>query len=601
MKTIRNTALLALSACLLFACDDGGSSNNSGCTSRSDCNADQFCSNGQCVPACTPTSCPEGQMCGSEGVCVAKTAEPECSDTKQCADANKVCVNGACVAKAADPQCSQQKPCTDPNTQCVNGACVPKGAEPECSQQKPCTDPNTQCVNGACVPKGSEPECSQQKPCADPSMECSSEGKCVAKASEPECSQQKPCADSSKECSSEGKCVPKASEPECSKTKPCADSSKECSSEGKCVDKAAEAECSDTKKCASPYQKCSEGKCVLKLDKSCTNRSDCDDGMICDNKKCIPENGCTSTHPCPDKKVCHGGLCVDNTISTCNKDKPCADKSKTCIAGKCVTCNCKADESCVGDGKCVKKDVSAKKSIKAGDTCTYTADFSFCEDNRYFSCSQGVGEATHTVKVKDCGADICTNSPSDGVNCYEPCDNEGDFFGECVAQYNSMTGKDEYAGVLSICTKGPEGNYWTFEDKNPYCSSTCTNGACDYIPDELASECNPSKYNGKCDGNWNLLCDSDDSYGGKSYVVGENCPKIYAEDYFCDVDEAGEAQCVKPCTKANETSFRCVTSSQKNYSDSLVCKKTKGGKLAWFMTKYEECSSTCNQTTGKCN
>lgn len=453
---------------------------------------------------------------------------------------------------------------------------------------------------GQCVDKSAEPECTAIKPCTDPNKVCNAMGQCVDKGSEPECSATKPCTDANKECNAEGKCVDKVSEPECSINNPCADVNKECNAAGQCVDKAPEPECSAVKPCASGKECNAEGKCVDATSKTCTNGGDCDAGQICDNGVCRPGTSCSYTHACPDKKVCRNGACIDDTISTCNSTTPCAEASLKCVAGKCVKCSCQSDETCTVDGKCIKTNESTTKSMKVGDPCTYSADFTFCEDNRLFTCTSS-GSNPYMVGVRDCGAEICTNSPSDGINCYEPCENEGDFYGECAALYNSMGGYNEYAAFKTVCMKDSVGRlFYSYADENPYCDGTCTNGVCDYISKEIGASCYESTYPEKCDGDWLVFCEQDSAqYAGS--VIGDYCPGAYSSDYFCAVGTDGKAQCVAKCTEEDAKSNRCVTSSDKEeYSDSIVCKKTKDGSLAWFMTGYDLCSAGCDQATGKC-
>lgn len=573
------------------------------------------------------------KVCNTEGNCVEKQQEPECTienANEKCPAEKPVCKDGVCTAKA--PECTEEnanEKCPAGKPVCKDGVCSEK--EPECTEEnanETCPVARPVCKDGICVAK--EPECTEENanevcPIARPVCK---DGICIAKeilcteenadevcpVARPVCKDGK-CTEKEPECTVEnakdncpairpvcknGVCTER--EPECTEEnamKKCPANKPICQN-GICTKEETDPKCLSNATCPSNAPICQNGICTPLENVKCAGNSTCGAGYVCDYEKCIPENSCTKTHPCPDKQVCHNGTCIKNTIKTCNSTTPCADKSKTCVAGKCIACNCAEDETCTLEGTCVKTKESKIKSLKVGDKCDYEPNFTFCEDNRLFTCTQSYGEEFHKLGVRDCGAKICADSTSEGRNCHEPCDDTSDFFGECLALYNGESGYDDYYAFLSICEEDSKGNkFWTFEDKNPACSGTCTNGACDYIHPEYGKACFEATYPDKCDGDWYLFCASNNpQFSG--IISGENCPKVYSPDAYCAEDADGVPQCVTKCDKENNKSNRCMSAYGAAYSDSIVCLRGKDGKLAWFMTEYDECANGCDEKTGKC-
>ena len=597
------------------------------------------CSSNEDARSCTKKSdCEVGEIC-QDGVCV---DEPECSSDKPCADDSKRCVDGKCVSKPRPEEKKEDgEPCTE-HDECLSAYCNADGVcakAPQCSDTRPCSG-DKMCKDGVCIDKNSngssceshevcksgycseqgtcaeKPECSDESPCADASKMCR-DGKCVEKnsngsscgshevcksgycseqgtcAEKPECSDENPCADASKICQ-DGKCVDK---PECSDENPCADASKICQ-DGKCVDKP---ECDILTPCADPKKTCRNGKCVEKTEE-CVSDSECGSGRICDNKHCVAEDSCSITRTCADKKICRDGKCIDMPHTACDANTPCAGDGMTCVAGKCVACKCGESEVCQADGSCVERDVSVTKGIKAGDVCTWSADFAFCEGNRYFTCTKAQGAENFTVGVRDCGAEICAQSPTDGWNCYEPCPVEGDIYGACWDDYNAAEQIHTALSFKTQCTKTDQGLIWTFTEGYEVCKGACVDGSCVNVPDAYGQVCYNSSFESFCQGDWNLFCTANGNSLG--FVAGEDCVNGYAKDsekFYCAYNSDRAPECVTACSEEGKTQSFCHDNGYgSTMSDKRTCRKGADGKLAFFLDSYSICKKGCDAKTGEC-
>ena len=570
---------------------DVGKDVGATCDSDGECRSN-LCVNHTCIKPCTPTSCADGEECSPSGLC--KPAS--CSETKPCADPNEVCKDGVCVEKVAE--CSETKPCADPNEICKDGVCVEKVAE--CSETKPCADPNEVCEDGVCVEKAAE--CSETKPCADPNMICE-DGVCVY-----ECTAAKPCADKTKVCV-DGKC-----RSECDDERPCTGEHRVCV-EGQCVFRPENAcevgtceegmvcgedgvcfagECSTIDECAEGLF-CQNAKCVSREEVVCYRDADCGEGYGCDQNKCVPSSSCSMTRTCPNNWICHEGTCKAPVSAVCSKTKPCPDEGQTCVENQCVTCHCKASELCVGDGVCVDANTSESGKVTVGDPCAWDSFTRHCDKNRVFSCSEG------KVAMTNCGARVCADAPEEGIGCYDSCENEGDFIGECVGWTTSM----QFTRVCS--TTKDNKRVWSLQKGYEECVTGCTNGRCNYVPDDYGQQCTSSTYPDKCQGDWLSYC----YYG---YATGTDCT-TYSSEHICalpsenaqkmydEIDETGAliAACVLPCTEPGKTHFECVeTPDGSVVSMRYLCATSTTGQLVDFEAGYTQCHVACNVESGLC-
>ena len=546
-----------------------------------------------CAAACGSNSdivCDANSDCGSGYICRDnKCAEPECSASNPCASSDKRCDGGVCVDKTAQKAIGEA--CLA-HSDCKSGYCNASkvcDTEPECSESAPCENISKMCQNGKCVDKKENNEqCSSHDHCK--SGYCSEQNTC---ASKPECSASNPCAGSNQICR-DGKCIDK---PECDDNTPCSGDSMICRN-GKCI---AQSECSSTNPCADSDQMCQNGKCAAKPEE-CVSDSECGDGKACDNKRCVGADSCSLTRTCADGKICSNGACIDKTRTECDSQKACTDASQTCIAGKCVTCACEAGQICAPDGRCIDENVSKLKNISVGDTCTWSADYSFCDENRFFTCTKASGEENFTVKMRNCGARVCAESPTDDWNCYDPCPIEGDVYGECYDDYNSSEGTSRALSFKTQCTRTDQGLIWTFTEGYETCSAMCVNGSCVNVPSAYGSTCYKLTFTDTCQGDWSLWCEAENADAG--VVAGEDCIYGYANDandFYCAVSETTGSECVTACETEGETRQFCHDNGYgTTMSDTRKCRKTADGKLAFFLESYQTCATGCNASTGLC-
>ncbi len=481
---------------------------------------------------------------------------------------------------------------------CVTMACAAcsneskqAAEEYKCDAEHLCPDGQV-CANARCINRCNGVSCGEGEA-------CSHMGLCLP-ASLVECSDYVPCRESKDKCV-EGHCVAKQIEPECSESKPCSDNKKCIQGECKIV--------SDDDKCSAQI-KCPEGKTCLKgtckpvADIVCYGDNDCGDDYICDNTTCIAKDACTPTRKCKDSRVCRNGKCIDMPVPVCSKTIGCPDESQTCIAGKCIECNCGADETCEPDGSCLPKNHSTVKNANVGDACTWTADYIACDGNRIVSCSQVSGQEDHaTVKMTDCGAKVCARSSEDGVACYETCTNADDFYGECLQDYNSETGTIQGIAFKSVCEKTEDNKLiWAYQDAPEFCKYRCEHGNCIYIPEEYGAACTIGATKDKCVGDWYLFCDKPD--GSNSAVIfAENCAEYYDTPHECILDRNRNGSCVTPCSKEEDGTTKNICNFYLNsswYSDSITCKQGNDNLYYWFSNGYVACASACNATTGAC-
>ena len=502
-----------------------------------------------------------------------------------------VCASCSNESKKADDTCNSEHLCPDDQV-CANSKCIDRCRADSCGKGEACSH------TGLCLP-ASLVECSEFVQCADTTKQCV-EGHCVEPQNTPECSEQILCKDTTKQCV-EGHCVEPQNVPECSDSNSCK-GNKKCVG-GKCIDNQEENNCSSQNKCPDGST-CISGSCKPLAEIVCYSDRECGEGYICDNTVCILEGTCSPTRKCKDSRVCHEGTCIDKPLPSCSKAIACPDPSQTCIAGKCIVCHCDETESCQPDGSCLPKSHSDVKNADVGDRCTWSADYSACDGNRVVSCSQVSGQEDHTtVKINDCGPNICADASDDGINCYEPCTNAGDFYGECLQDYNSESGTTQGIAFNTVCEKTADNKLiWTYVGAPEYCKYRCVDGNCVFIPEEYGDSCTPGTTEDKCIGDWYLFCEKPTGYPN-GVIYAENCVDYYQTPHQCVIDKNGEGSCVTACTieDANKTINICnyyMNSSW--YSDSITCRQGDDDLYYWFSNGYKSCTSGCDQTTGLC-
>ena len=498
----------------------------------------------------------------SMGVFAACGEDTACDSANLC-PVGKVCANSKCIDRCNATSCSSDEACS------YTGLCLPKELV-ECSDYVACADSTKTCEKGHCV--GDDVECSAEKPCTNPNLTCVG-GQCVSKANDPECSENNPCSGG----------------------RPCVG--------GVCQNASDDGTCSPTKPCGSG-KTCVDRVCKVISEIVCYSDRECGDGYICDTPACIPEDACSPTRKCKDSRVCQNGVCIDMPKPVCSKDIACPEASQTCVAGQCVVCQCEDDESCQPDGSCLSKKHSDVKNVDVGDPCDWRTYDTACDGNRVVLCSQTVGqEESPTVKMSDCGVNICAEASDDGVNCYEPCTHEGDFYGECFQDYNSESGTIQGIAFNSVCEKTSSGQLiWTFSGAPQFCEYQCVDGNCVFIPEEYGSACALGDYKDKCVGDWLVFCDKAQGYNG-GVVYAENCADYYHNAHRCALDADGVGSCVTECKEENSGNTKDICTfylESSWYSDHVTCKPDENGNYYWFSDDYTSCSPLCDVSTGLC-
>lgn len=617
MKNIRILlSITAMSLLLMNACDTS-SGNYLGipCIIDSDCMG-LVCVNYVCIDKCTQDSCDPGQICNNRGICVSPNAveaesctfispflnpcpegksclngvcidnAPECSDANPCAD-GKSCLNGTCIDNAVPVDaCSEFIPCLDAAkvcdisiSKCVD-RCTPEscGNDKICSSSGLCVDKCTAdscasgfiCMNGCCIAACTQDSCPT-------GQFCGADGLCVASCTSASCAAPQICSLNT------GKCIDKCTHGSCP-------SGQACSDLGECF----VGECSAVDPCAGD-KICSQGKCYAVALMTCYEDEDCGEGYGCDNKKCVDENACSLTRTCADGKMCRNGMCADPVPVACDSTHACADAEKTCIAGQCVTCGCKENETCVGDHKCIPSDTAG--SYKLGDICTWSKDFQHCDNNRIITCTSEIGSDEFHVGISDCGAKICTSTSDDmGASCHDACAKEDDFYGVCL----------DFSGELNeftqLCEKTDDGRLvWTLSNGYKTCTSSCTNGRCNFVPPEFGESCTDSSYPDACQGRWLTYCFHD-------YKMGTDC-KTYSQEHFCALPGSNALKlnpmligsCALECTTPGQKHTECIQDDEGSvYSMTYLCAETADGKYADFEAGYVVCENGCHVESGLC-
>lgn len=581
------------------------------CNTGSDC-GDLVCVDHVCIEPCTSDSCASGQACLAEGICV-DASTVQCMLNVPCADARATCVYGQCeIANSTIPECSSIKPCPEQNQTCNDlGKCVEQESNlPECTTVKPCADANTVCdlAVGVCVERCTSESCGAGYICSSNGFcqeRCTGEscgtdrlclnGICIDKCTETSCAEGEFCGadgictamcspsscSSGTVCASSGKCEPTCSAGKCSDGQVCGD-------DGFCVT----AECSGAEPC-DDGQVCSYGVCYDVALASCYHDRECPDGYHCDNLKCVDENSCSMTRTCAGSKICLNGFCVEPDPVGCDKQNPCLDASKTCVAGRCITCACESGQSCAPDGTCKDTAVSSDGQYKVGDACEWSSFTPFCDNNRQFLCVDGKVSAT------DCGANICTTASEEGLGCHEPCTTEGAYYGVCVDLY------EYYIAFTHVCEHTPEGMIWTLKHGYEECEVGCTDGRCDFVPEEFGTACTEQSYPDACQGDWLTYCYS---AGTVKIAAGTLCTTL-SETHFCALPSPDAQKetpgligtCAVPCQTKGEISQGCIADGDGGeYSMTYICAETTTGVLADFELNYEACTKGCNVQTGLC-
>lgn len=264
------------------------------CDADADCPASTRCREGLCL---TPTEAPEAASCacsthadcpGDGVICREGSCVRGCADASDCDD-NQACVDGSCVPTVT-PGCGVSSPCAS-GLECVDGecrqpsdtcqfssecgagrVCVNQHCTTACSAENACPG-GAECVEGYCREVRPEPgecatsaDCGEGRVCRD--TRCFDE--CAADA---ECGSGRYCA--------EGRCrLDDRPRPSCGPTEACASGSV-------CLNGSCRIPCATRDECQRfdvQYNFCLMGVCATtnEATSNCANASDCASGLCVD-------------------------------------------------------------------------------------------------------------------------------------------------------------------------------------------------------------------------------------------------------------------------------------------------------------------------------
>jgi len=304
-----------------------------GCTTRSDCESDEQCFYGTCIPK--TGECAGDRHCTGDEVCINYECE-ECRYDDDCED-NLFCSSDyECVECETYVDCDTGQDCDEDN-ECFNAQ--------SCDDTEDCDNDDAECIGGYCI--GGFPQCDSDSECEDEDGNedyCSEDNVCV------ECRINSHC-ETGYECD-DGECVRIGDE--CDSDRECGDG-EYCNNDGICVKEGAS--CTDAGYyCRRSYSCTNDGGSIL-------DEYDCSGLKICcdvpeEEETCSEKGGeiCLS-----NSEVCEGGQ-EDTLASDLSSGEFC------CISGSCETKEKISDcEFYNSEGYCRSSCWSGEK--KVSDSC----------------------------------------------------------------------------------------------------------------------------------------------------------------------------------------------------------------------------------------
>ena len=237
----------------------------------------------------------------------------------------------------------------------------------------------------------------------------------------------------------------------------------------------------------------------------CFSSADCEEGKVCEDGFCMPEEGCTKDEDCPEGMLCRDdGECFTPTTGSCPGGECTWDSD--CPEGKICTdaCMCIPDPNQTADGDV---DLSENDSEIPGDVDVENGD-------------ENGEEGTVADRDQDTVADAIDNCP-DTPN-KEQTDSDGDGVGDACDNCPSYANREQ---------ANQDGDDW--------------GDACDPTPNEAGTcadvTCNPAVENA-CAA-WGFSC-LVEGFGSarctKDCTSDADCPKPFActEDGRCGCDDS---------------------------------------------------------------
>ncbi len=432
-------------------CDDGNPCTNDACDTTTGnctfvaksapCDDGSVCTDGD---TCTGGKCVVGPAlnCDDQNPCTTDTCDAKlgcqhavlagiaCDDKNPCTLADSCSAQGFC--NGIGKQCHDDNPCTIDTCDLLTG-CHYTPSSFGCDDGDACTT-GEKCSGGVCG-GGTVKDCGDKDPCTDDF--CSkTTGSCSYAYNKAPCDDGNTCTVGDT-CASDV-CTPGTTSKNCDDGGAC--TVDYCTASQGCVHKpSSTAPCNDGDACTAP-DTCLGGKCLS------GDPVDCDDGNLCTDDACMPQQGCShsaASGPCNDGDACTwpdecvGGkcsaqgstLCDDGspcTVDTCDKVQGCGGyplgngtqcsdgnpctNNDTCMYGVCqgqavINCNdgnyCTLDSCSLSSGCSHKFAVGAPCSdsdpCTAGDQCNATG---VCVSGSGVACDDG----------NSCTVDTCSKT-----------------------------------------------------------------------------------------------------------------------------------------------------------------------------------------------
>lgn len=490
------------------------------CSSDSDCNDNNACTNDRCflvsglgvcenLPIGSGTPCNDGNSCTENDKC-GGTNNLICSGTPViCAALDQCHFAGTCdfaTGICSNPDKPNLTPCDDNQSCTVSDSCT----DGSCIGTDTCKS-GFMCQSGSCVP---EPNCQVNLNCDDNNL-CTNDfcdnGFCSFIFNDLPCTDGDACTLG--DTCVQGECIsgdPVICTPldQCHQAGVCNIGNGLCSNPPKINGES----CNDGINCTSP-DTCIDGSCIGTLNcavgeicqndqcvdpPECVFDFDCDDLNICTDDACVngqcayTNNGlaCNDGNPCTIDDICLGGICQSGLPKVCIPLDQC-HLAGTCdsITGICDNLHaiegtpCDDGISCTAEDKCTEGICSGTNSCPLGQTC---------ENNQCTGiaiCTSDAECLNHNI----CTDDFCINGNCVHINNVLPCDdgnactsNDTCLDGSCMPGIKTIcVALDQCHTVgtcntiTGICSDPAKPNSTICDDADPCTlNDTCIDGVC---------------------------------------------------------------------------------------------------------------------------
>jgi len=345
---------------VMTMCDDGDP-----------CTESDTCSDGVC--AGVPVQCDDGAACTADscdpatGLCQFNPHHDACDDQDVCNGVESCEPVSGCVA-GTPLACDDGNPCTLDECHADTG-CAYGFTQDSCEDGNPCTGPDV-CQDGDCGP-GPPVVCDDANFCTVDS--CEPEFGCVYEENTELC-------DDGDDCTLDDRCQGGVCTGEtfldCDDGNPCTDDT--CDAILGCLHTDNTLQCNDGDSCTGE-DLCAAGTCVP------GGQVDCDDGNVCTNDACDPNQGCVysnndlgcdDANDCTSGDQCQHGDCIGGNPLYCDDGDACNGLETCSSAGGCqggTPLSCDDHDVCNGVEICDKETgclAGVAPDCDDGDSCT---------------------------------------------------------------------------------------------------------------------------------------------------------------------------------------------------------------------------------------